>query len=626
MSGALSSTAKHSYRDKLRQRRWRRLIHALVILAAGSFLTIILVLVQPFHTVNQWTKDQFLGSGTFSPNVVVVGIDDKSLETYGRWSEWSRDLHAKAIDNLNNAGASVIGFDIVFANSTSSDEMLASAIHNADRVVLGMSGTNQVPGQRAGLTFDKLLLPVTALLNASNNIGHVNVVPDFDGKVRRLPLMIKQTGGENYPSLSIAVLQSLFHMTESNTYQIENHRISMLARKIPVDSSYFMRVNYADNIHNLPSVSYADIISGDFDPSIIDNKIVLIGMTATGEIDTWAIPNEAIRVPGVLVHAATIDTILRQQFISETGIRVTFFTMVLLVLICAVLLPLCGTWRWIDILKGTGIVILLMIVLIITSSVIASNGSIIDVFYPDLTLIGLYITNILFIAIREQSDKRFVKGLFGRYVSPQISQKIVTMANNGALTLGGEEREVTILFADIRNFTTISEKMSPEAVVKMLNTYLPVMIEAVVNNGGIVNKFAGDNIMAVWNAPQSQSDHAALAVKAAWEAQSNLAATEQNNALPIPVKFGIGINTGIALAGNLGSTGRSEYSVIGDTVNLASRICSSTPGGEIWIGHETFCQVNNSCNFDTLEPQFFKGKTSPTPVYRVTGWQKTASV
>jgi adenylate cyclase len=625
MPGAPSLTAKHSYRDKLRQRRWRRLIHALVILTAGIFFIVMLTLIQPFHTVNQWAKDQFIGSGSFSPNVVVVGIDDKSLETYGRWSEWSRDLHTKAIDNLTDAGASVIGFDIVFANSTSSDEMLALAIQNNDRVVLGMSGTNQVSGQSAGLTFDKLLMPATPLLEASNNIGHVNVVPDFDGKVRRLPLVIKQTGGESFPSLSVAVLQSLFRMTQANDYQIEKSRLNILAREIPVDSSCFMRINYADNIHNIPMISYADIINDDFDPLVVKNKIVLIGMTATGEIDTWAIPNEAIRVPGVLIHAATIDTILRQQFFSETGTGVTFFSTVLLVVICAVLLPLCGTWRWIDIVKGTGIVVLLLIVFIISSSLIASNGSIIDVFYPSLTLTGLYITNTLYIAIREQSDKRFVKGLFGRYVSPQIAQKIVTMANDGALALGGEERDVTILFADIRNFTTISEKMSPGAVVKMLNTYLPVMIDAVVNNGGIVNKFAGDSIMAVWNAPQAQSDHAALAVKAAWEAQSNLAATVQNNLSPIPVKFGIGINTGKALAGNLGSTGRSEYSVIGDTVNLASRICSSTPGGEIWIGHETFCQVSNSCSIETLEPQSFKGKTSPTPVYRVTGWRKATS-
>jgi adenylate cyclase len=621
MSITPPSTINSSNKGKWRQRRWRRFIHALILLGAGILFTAILVLVQPFHTVDQWTKDQFLGSGTISPNIVVVGIDDKSFETYGRWSEWSRDLHAKAIDNLADAGASVIGFDIVFANSTTADDILAMSLQKADSVVLGVAGTNQVLGGEAGLTFDEFLIPATPLFNACNNVGHVNVMPDFDGKVRQIPLVVKQTGGKVYPAFSVAVLQALFRMTDSNNYQIDNNRLNLLARDIPVDSSYLMRVNYPDRIRDIPCISYSDIISGDFDPSTVKNKIVLIGITATGEIDTWAIPNVATRVPGVLIHAATMDTILRQQFLAETGTGVTFLTGMLLTVICAILLPLCGTWRWTDILKGTGIVLLLLIIYLVASSLIAGGGRLIDVFYPSLILLALYVTNTIFIAIREQSDKKFVKGLFGRYVSPQIAQEIVTMANDGALALGGEERDVTIFFADIRNFTTISEKMSPEGVVKMLNTYLPVMIDAIIDNKGIVNKFAGDSIMAVWNAPQSQPDHAVLAVKAAWEAQSKLAGLT-NTLSPLPVKFGIGINTGIALAGNLGSTGRSEYSVIGDTVNLASRICSSTPGGEIWIGHETYCQVTNSCKVDTLEPQSFKGKTSPVPVYRVTGWQE----
>jgi adenylate cyclase len=624
MSRTPSSTGSITNREKWRQRRWRRIIHALILLGAGIFLTAILVLFQPFHTINQWTKDQFLGSGTISPNIVVVGIDDESLETYGRWSEWSRELHATAIDNLADAGASVIGFDIVFAGETATDDILSASIEKADRVVLGAAGTDQVPTRGDALTFEEFLLPAMPLYNASNSIGHVNVIPDFDGKVRQMPLVVKQTEGKVYPAFSIAVLQALFRMTESANYHITGNRLTLLAREIPVDSSYLMRVNYPDGIREIPCISYADIISSDFDPAIVKNKIVLIGMTATGEIDTWAIPSVATRVPGVLIHAATMDTILRQQFLVETGIAVTLLTGILLVVICTILLPLCGTWRWTDILKGTGIVLLLLIVYLVASSLIASGGHLIDVFYPSIILLGLYITNTIFIAVREQSDKRFVKGLFGRYVSPQIAQEIVTMANDGSLALGGEEREVTIFFADIRNFTTISEKMSPEAVVKMLNTLLPLMIDAIIENKGIVNKFAGDSIMAVWNAPQSQPDHAILAVKAAWEAQSKLAGLT-NMQSPIPVKFGIGINTGKALAGNLGSTGRSEYSVIGDTVNLASRICSSTPGGEIWIGHGTYCQVTNSCRVDILEPQSFKGKTSPVPVYRVTGWQKSAS-
>jgi adenylate cyclase len=221
----------------------------------------------------------------------------------------------------------------------------------------------------------------------------------------------------------------------------------------------------------------------------------------------------------------------------------------------------------------------------------------------------------------EQSDKRFVKELFGRYISPQIAREIVSRADAGNLHLGGEQREVSVLFADIRNFTTISEQLSPEAIVKMLNTYLSVVANAVVQHDGIVNKFAGDNIMAVWNAPQLQQEHALLAVKAAWEAQQKLAELQQRDTQPLPVQFGIGVNTGIALAGNVGSAGRSEYTVIGDSVNTASRICSSTPGGEVWIGAETYNQTKDYIETEKLEPQSLKGKAAPVTVYRVTAWR-----
>jgi adenylate cyclase len=159
--------------------------------------------------------------------------------------------------------------------------------------------------------------------------------------------------------------------------------------------------------------------------------------------------------------------------------------------------------------------------------------------------------------------------------------------------------------------------------MQMLNSYLSVIADAVVQHDGIVNKFVGDNIMAVWNAPQSQPNHALLAVKAAWEAQQKLAELRQKDIRPLPVQFGIGINTGIAVAGNVGSAGRSEYTVIGDSINTASRICSSTPGNEVWIGPETYNQTKDYIETEKLEPQSVKGKAAPITVYRVTALRPT---
>jgi adenylate cyclase len=361
------------------------------------------------------------------------------------------------------------------------------------------------------------------------------------------------------------------------------------------------------------------VISGAFDPSVVNNKIVLIGMTATGEPDTWAIPTAVSNVPGVFIHAGAMDTILTERFLIETGNVVTLLVMLLLIGITAFALPRCGTWYWTDVAKGAGITGGLFIGCLLAGFFAFDRGYILDLFYPLLLLPVVYVGNVVYMVVSEQADKRFVKELFGRYVSPQIAREIVSRADAGKLGLGGEQREVSALFADIRNFTQMSEQLSPEATVQMLNSYLSVVADAVVQHDGIVHKFGGDSLIAVWNAPHDQPEHALLAVKAAWEAQHKVAELQQSDNRLVPVHFGIGVNTGAALAGNVGSVGRTEYTVIGDSINTASRICSNTPGGEVWIGPETYNQTKDYLETEELGSQSLKGKAAPLAVYRVTG-------
>jgi adenylate cyclase len=576
------------------------------------------LLVQPFYSISLWFSDQLFTSEPPSPNIVIAGIDDNTFETYGRWADWPRSLHTQAIDNLSQAGAKVIGFDVIFTDVSPDDEMLAGAMTEADNVVLATVGTQLVSHAGAKITYDEFLLPAAPLEQAASNVGHANVIPDGDGTVRRIPLIVGSSSGQVYPSLTLAVLYRLFSMPLPQEYFLENGTVDLLHRDIPVDTSYRLRINFsADNAYR-PYVSYGDVISGDFDPALVDNKIVLIGMTATGEPDTWAIPTSASKVPGVFIHAAAMDTILTERFLTETGTTATLAIMLALVGITALTLPRSGTRYRKDIAKGLGITVGLFVACLAGGFLAFDRGYVVDLFYPLLLLPVVYVGNALYMVVAEQSDKRFVKELFGRYISPQIAREIVSRADVGDLRLGGEEREVSVLFADIRGFTTISEQLSPEAVVNMLNTYLSVVADAVVHHDGIVNKFAGDNIMAVWNAPQLQPEHAVLAVRAAWEAQQKLAELRQKDAGSLPVQFGIGINTGVALAGNIGSAGRSEYTVIGDSVNTASRICSSTPGGEVWIGAETYDQAKDHIEICELEAQQVKGKSEPIKVYRVT--------
>jgi adenylate cyclase len=610
---------------RITRRQRKRLYHTLVLIGVGCLFTLLALLVQPFYSINLWLSDQLFTSQPPSPNIVIAGIDDNTLEAYGRWAEWPRSLHAQAIDNLSQAGAKVIGFDVIFTDSSTDDEMLATAIAEADNIVLAAAGTQPVSQAVPEITYDNFLLPVDALEQAASSIGHANVVPDGDGTVRRLPLIVKSSSGQVYPSLTLAVLHRLFSMPLPQEYVLGNGAVNLLARDIPVDTSYRLRINFSADNEQRPYVSYGDVISGNFDPLLVKNKIVLIGMSATGEPDTWAVPTSASKIPGVFIHAGAMDTILTQRFLREPGIIITLMIMLLLVGITAFALPRCGTRHWRDIAKGVGITVGLFVTYLIVGFLAFDRGYSLNLFYPLSLLPVVYIGNIVYIVVVEQSDKRFVKELFGRYISPQIAKEIVSRADSGQLQLGGEQREVSVLFADIRNFTRISEQLSPEATVKMLNTYLSVVTDAVIRHDGIVNKFGGDNIMAVWNAPQSQPEHTLLAVKAAWEAQQKIAELQQRDSRLLPVQFGIGINTGIALAGNIGSAGRTEYTVIGDSINVASRICSSAPGGEIWIGAETYNQTKDYIETEELKSQSFKGKAAPIIVYRVTAWRPIIS-
>ena len=608
MSTAPVKPSKQASRRQSKQR-----YHILVLAAIGVLFSLFMTWLQPFSSVRLWLSDQLFVPEEPSPNIVVIGIDDATLKQFGKWSEWSRLLHAEAIDNLKQAGAKVIGYDVLFVDSSKDDEAFAASIKDAGNVVLAAVGEQIVTDSVGEILYNSVLKPVAPLDEASRSYGHANIVPDRDGKVRRVPLVIKDETEKSYPSLSLSILHVLFSMNLPTEYPREKGALNLLARDIPVDDKYQLRINFAADYTSRTYISYGDVISGSFDPAVVKNKIVIIGMTATGEQDSWSVPTSAVKIPGVYIHAATMDTILRSQFLTEATPLITLLMMLLLTAITCLTLPFIKV-KW-----GALLIAVLFGGYILASVLIFNRGYIMNMVYPPLLLALVYVSSFGMMILIEQSDKRFVTGLFGRYVSTQVAEQILNLADSGTLKLGGEQREVTIMFADIRGFTKLSEQLSPSEIVTMLNAYLSVMIERVLENGGMVNKFAGDNIMAVWNAPQPQREHSHLAAKAGWEAQQAIAEVQKKDPSLPRAQFGIGINTGLAVAGNVGSSGRSEYTVIGDAVNLASRICSATPGGEVWLGPETFRQANEKVEVRALEPQEFKGKAEKIVVYKLTG-------
>lgn len=584
----------------------------LIALGIGVAFALITFFVQPFSSIQYRLSDMLFVPRDPSPNIVIAAIDNDTLNQYGRLAEWPRSLHAQAIENLDNAKAMVIGYDVLFASETANDSVLAKAMADAGNVVIAVAGDEdgQISSPTHEITFQDVLHPAAMLENASVATGHVSVLIGEGGIVREIPLVICEAEGDTYPALMMSVMYTHFGQELPSEFTVDNGVMHLLDRDILVDDTKSMRINYAGPPGTYTMISYADIIQGNFDPELVKFKMVLVGMTATGDPDSWVTPISPEKMYGVEIHANAMDTILNQLYLVEMSKVNTFLIVLLLVGILGLALPFLNL-RW-----GALLSILLFIAYGLAVFFSFDYGHILNMLYPLLAIPIVYITALICRITSVQADRRETKDIFGKYVSSQVAREILNMADSDRLKLGGVRREVTVFFSDIRGFTAMSEKMTPEAVVDTLNRYLGVIIDCVLANGGMINKFAGDSIMAVWNTPEDQAEHCRLAVKAAIESQQAAAKIAVGANEPA-VQFGIGINTGPALAGSIGTEGRAEYTVIGDTVNLASRICSGTPGGQVWIGAQTYEQVKTFVEAVELPPQSFKGKAEQVKVYQV---------
>ncbi len=367
----------------------RLLYHTLVLLGAGSIFILFLISVQPFYSINLKLSDHLFIPKRPSPNIVVVGMDDDTFDTYGVRASWPRSLHVQAIDNLSNAGAKVICFDILFSDSSSDDEVLAAAMESAGNIVLPLVGTEYQPSTDPKITYTHILSPVSLLEQASISIGHANISPDPDGTVRRLPLVIRDSNGQIYPAFSLAVLHTLFAQSLPQEYLRQDGVLHLLSRDIPIDTHYRFRIDFAPQNASRPYISYGDVISGDFDPLVVENKIVLIGMTATGELDKWTVPVSADKVPGVFIHAAIIDNILSQRFLTEVNTGTNLMIMLLLMGITGFSLPRIGL-RWGGIVTGG-----LFAGYLIVSFLAFDNGYILNILYPLSILPVGYVGNVI---------------------------------------------------------------------------------------------------------------------------------------------------------------------------------------------------------------------------------------
>jgi len=548
-------------------------------------------------------------------NIVIVAIDDKSLEELGHLSSWQRSYHANLIDKLSKAGARIVVFDVLFSEPASGDEKLAASIKNSENVILPLVYTSTLHEYSAtgeSITFGNVIKPLETFEENAIAVGHANVVPDQDGVVRRLPLAV--SGSEHYePALALAAAAKYLRRPQIIESSINNDFLPFAGRLIPLDSANNMLINYTGdsaNVLNFETRSYVDILRNTLDSADFRDKIVIIGATATGLGDTFWTPMGHM-MNGVEIQASTIHTILTGNFLKPASSSVTIVSILVLALICGLaVLRLRILW-------ATLCCIFICIAYFITAFFFFDNGIVLNMLYPPLATAGTFVGVNLYNVTYERTEKRKITKIFGRYLSPSVVDRILAALGEGKLNLVGREYEVTVAFADVRGFTSISEKLPTEELVRALNVYLSAIIKAIIKYDGMVNKFGGDSVMAIWNVPMECKGHALSAIKAAISAQHAIRELQaKETALP-KMEFGIGINTGKAVAGNMGSEDRLEYSVIGDTVNTAAKLSNAAPGGKVWIGADTFLLVKDYVMAKPLDPLSIKGKREPVKTYEV---------
>jgi adenylate cyclase len=604
--------------------------------------------------------------------VTIVDIDDKSLEKIGQWP-WPRTRIADLITELTRLGAVVIAFDAVFPEPDrlnpadaadtfrnldedtraklralpSNDEVFAEAIRKS-RVVLGESGaaeelaaldkTLPVTGlamlgeepQRFMFQFPGLLRNTKVLEHAAAGRGLFTIKPERDGIVRRVP-MIMLAQGQTMPSLSFEMLRVA---TGSGTILIKSEKagiksLGIKGFQLPTDGNGQLWVHYARQDPSL-YVPVINVLQKTVAPEMIAGKLVLIGTSAVGLNDIKTTPVSQ-NMPGVEIHAQILESALTGAVISQPiyGIAVEFATALLFGLLVIAFAPLFGPITLVA-LGGA-----FATALIGTSAYFyTQHRLLIDFTYPLMSTTAIYLTLIFSSFVREQQQRKQIRGAFAQYMSPVLVEQLAQSPEK--LVLGGEEREMTIMFSDMRGFTSISEtyKNDPQGLTALMNRFLTPLTNAILARKGYIDKYMGDAIMAFWNAPLDDKGHELNACEAALDMLEHV--DELNQAREqeakeegrpfIPLNVGVGLNTGICVVGNMGSDLKFNYSVFGDSVNLASRLegQSKEYGFPIIVGSKTALAVKDK--FAILELDFImvKGKKEPEVIYAIAGREDIA--
>ncbi|WP_250645472.1 adenylate/guanylate cyclase domain-containing protein [Salidesulfovibrio onnuriiensis] len=651
---------------------------SLILLLSGMAITLLVVLLYIFQPtflklLDYKIYDQLLRkyhSSNATDRPVIVDIDEKSLARYGQWP-WPRYRVALLLGNLMQMGARAVGSDIIFVerDNTSlvvlkeqlkrdlnvephfsgiprqledNDKILANLLAQGP-FVLGLDfifGKADAPNQDEAclappckvsvLKTPDALEPQQALHAAAGTIcplpelaqsapasGFITIASDEDGIFRRVPLLISWQG-KLYPSLAASTLMQATGISnvvlKLSSLGVESLRIGPAV--IPVDRKGQMLINYRGPSRTFNYISAADVLSGTVDPAFLKDRIVFIGTSASGLRDLRPMPFDNY-YPGVETHATIVDNILSRQFISTPswGPALLLFIIVCVGLLATMLitwtraayivLPLLGVW--LGLWYGS-------------VGLYTEAGLFISPFYPFICLASTFIVLTVLKFWREEHAKQFIQGAFAHYLAPSVINRILD--DPDSLSLEGQEKEVTIQFSDIRSFTSLSEKLTPTQVTELLHDYMTPMTRIITAHSGTLDKFIGDAIMAFWNAPLDVETHQLTALEAALEQLDKLEELNRDvftKKYGFTIAIGIGVHCGTVRVGNMGSADLFDYTLIGDNVNLASRLEGLTKFyGQKIVVSQTIAEACCTTHvFQELDRVRVKGKVEPVTIYTV---------
>ena len=625
------------------------------ILITFLFTTFAVVRLVPFERLELLLYDiRYHLHGKEKPpkEVVIVGIDDRSLEKIGRWP-WERKRVASIIDTLKNMGAKVIVMDIILSEPSKGDDILAKSIKRAGNVILpivfdfkdekkkvedDMLFDSAFPMVRKmdylkifpPISANSVLLPLKNLSKGAKTLGYINMFPDKDG-VLRWEVTAIEYGGEIYPSIDLQAVRLFLDLPMEAMILNATEGVQLGQKFIPTDFWGRTLIYYYGPERTFQYISVLDVIEKKIEPSLIKDKIVLIGATAVGIYDLRVTPTSPA-MPGIEKHASVIASFLHGDFI----LKVANITNVLIVLISGILFSFLIV-RLRAIYGAILAFAFISIIFFIGYFLFFVKGLWIDLSYSGNNLVIIYFVITAYRYATEERYAKKIRGMFSSYVTEKLVDELIKHPD--LAKLGGERREITVLFSDVRGFTTFSEKHTPEEVVAMLNEYLGEMTRIIFLWDGTLDKFVGDEIVAFWGAPVPQEDHAELALKCTFHMVRRLKELEEKwvSEGKEPLRAGFGLNTGDMIVGNIGAEGKKmDYTVIGDNVNLGARVEGLTRkyDTDIIITEYTLNKTRDIIMKGTfghvsvrgLDMVVVKGKAKPVYIYEIvslTGGEKS---